>query len=397
MQIYTNFESNSQLFEVIQLNLCVVSDANLHKFWKQFTTPTNPNKQTTCCFRCKSTQILKAIHNCWRTWYWLCRLFPMQIYTNFESNSQQTSGTVIIDTVVSDANLHKFWKQFTTWQPHRHHRGSCFRCKSTQILKAIHNSKINNMTPLVVVSDANLHKFWKQFTTHESRITWETCCFRCKSTQILKAIHNTESNIKVVLTVVSDANLHKFWKQFTTPCLRCGRYQRLFPMQIYTNFESNSQHIQVYKEYRKVVSDANLHKFWKQFTTRTILTQHDKQLFPMQIYTNFESNSQRFHRLSLFCLVVSDANLHKFWKQFTTSSRLRITTRRLFPMQSYTNFESNSQLAVRFMDHIHVVSDANLHKFWKQFTTILQLAFSVNCCFRCKSTQILKAIHNIIK
>ena len=94
--------------------------------------------------------------------------------------------------------------------------------------------------------------------------------------------------------IVSDANLHKFWKQFTTR--RAG-----------------------YASGRKIVSDANLHKFWKQFTTMLPQYCSAMWLFPMQIYTNFESNSQPN---------VLPATLFP----------------RLFPMQIYTNFESNSQL-----------------------------------------------------
>ena len=36
---------------------------------------------------------------------------------------------------------------------------------------------------------------------------------------------------------------------------------KLFPMQIYTNFESNSQLYQIKNNIKIVVSDANLHKF----------------------------------------------------------------------------------------------------------------------------------------
>ena len=44
----------------------------------------------------------------------------------------------------------------------------------------------------------------------------------------------------------------------------------------------------------------------------------------MQIYTNFESNSQQFWLLLHKQRIVSDANLHKFWKQFTTRSDFAI-------------------------------------------------------------------------
>ena len=148
----------------------------------------------------------------------------------------------------------------------------------------------------------------------------------------------------------------------------------------------------------KVVSDANLHKFWKQFTTLSVRWWGCRRLFPMQIYTNFESNSQLNNRhivLPLCCFrckftqilkaihniwafvrlwskVVSDANLHKFWKQFTTENYRRIMLSELFPMQIYTNFESNSQPLTG-------------NKRW------------LTSCFRCKFTQILKAIHNFIR
>ena len=218
MQIYTNFESNSQPFGQAQCRL--------------------PG-----CFRCKFTQILKAIHNLQKSQTTCVRLFSMQIYTNFESNSQLSLQSV------------------QDWL-------GCFRCKFTQILKAIHNELRLLSQNKKVVFDANLHKFWKQFTTHckdttkfsllfsmqiytnfESNSQLFACnsdgflsCFRCKFTQILKAIHNKNYYHLMDLQVVFDANLHKFWKQFTTSWSICGRGKMLFPMQIYTNFESNSQH-----------------------------------------------------------------------------------------------------------------------------------------------------------
>ena len=192
MQIYTNFESNSQHSLEAVIHLLIVSDANLHKFWKQFTT-------------------FKIV------FHFSLQLFPMQIYTNFESNSQQRP-------------------------PESNSVAYCFRCKFTQILKAIHNPSTPPEPSSKIVSDANLHKFWKQFTT-SARGTWTRGtlfpmqiytnfesnsqlarhlsrkyenCFRCKFTQILKAIHNTNSDSHSDVPIVSDANLHKFWKQFTT-------------------------------------------------------------------------------------------------------------------------------------------------------------------------------------
>ena len=55
----------------------------------------------------------------------------MQIYTNFESNSQ-LQREMLSNTI------------------------GCFRCKFTQILKAIHNRKKDCLMIILVVSDANL-------------------------------------------------------------------------------------------------------------------------------------------------------------------------------------------------------------------------------------------------
>ena len=277
MQIYTNFESNSQLASRwnvpqthcfrckftqilkaihnpdyhIERHEPIVSDANLHKFWKQFTT--GMRFRSVCS-----------------------RLFPMQIYTNFESNSQllthnrhcpshcfrckftqilkaiHNNGWICncVSRIVSDANLHKFWKQFTTVVLPVSVREYCFRCKFTQILKAIHNRMPSNMTALAIVSDANLHKFWKQFTTYLRIFSCASYCFRCKFTQILKAIHNCPAHIAIVVFIVSDANLHKFWKQFTTQAGSPSGVKRLFPMQIYTNFESNSQPFAIFYRFK---------------------------------------------------------------------------------------------------------------------------------------------------
>ena len=109
MQIYTNFESNSQPLLTV----------DVLKFR---------------CFRCKFTQILKAIHNHSNPLSDIRGLFPMQIYTNFESNSQ-------LREIVPPATA------------------GCFRCKFTQILKAIHNYRQSTVPSSQVVSDANLHKF----------------------------------------------------------------------------------------------------------------------------------------------------------------------------------------------------------------------------------------------
>ncbi len=165
MQIYTNFESNSQ-----RLN-----DKTCFKF---------------SCFRCKSTQILKAIHN-----------------------ARQTAKSS--PTVVSDANLHKFWKQFTTKSKLLSCGMSCFRCKSTQILKAIHNSSLTTARNITLFPMQIYTNFESNSQLYYFAYLYIVSCFRCKSTQILKAIHNVLTHCQATHAVVSDANLHKFWQQTT--------------------------------------------------------------------------------------------------------------------------------------------------------------------------------------
>ena len=118
-----------------------------------------------------------------------------------------------------------------------------------------------------------------------------------------------------------------------------------------------------------VVSAANIYKFRKQFTTLVTLLINTFLLFQLQIYTNFESNSQlkrlmffrpsscfsckyiqiskaihnEHHNTLFFLAVVSAANIYKFRKQFTTRKSDEIISGRLFQLQIYTNFESNSQ------------------------------------------------------
>ena len=270
LQIYTNFESNSQLKSESHLLYPVVSAANIYKFRKQFTTGGGRVPINVSCFSCKYIQISKAIHNNGKDivlksevvsaaniykfrkqfttiTIWRCQcheLFQLQIYTNFESNSQQ----------------YLICHFFSV---------SCFSCKYIQISKAIHNAKMVYNTLSFVVSAANIYKFRKQFTTSALRQMCWMCCFSCKYIQISKAIHNQSWLWLMMKLVVSAANIYKFRKQFTTCKTHAVQQRRLFQLQIYTNFESNSQ---------PSVGISPI--VWR--------------LFQLQIYTNFESNSQPY-------------------------------------------------------------------------------------------------------
>ena len=141
LQKYKKFESNSQLTPITLENYNVVSTAKVQKIWEQFTTDTYWKKYYLCCFDCKSTKNLRAIHNSY-LWFILEKmLFRLQKYKKFESNSQR-----YMETKKSNKR--------------------CFDCKSTKNLRAIHNAIYLQRQPVRVVSTAKVQKIWEQFTTH---------------------------------------------------------------------------------------------------------------------------------------------------------------------------------------------------------------------------------------
>ena len=146
------------------------------------------------------------------------KLFRLQKYKKFESNSQPDC--------VNLTYCH-----------------GCFDCKSTKNLRAIHNNVAKVLFQLGVVSTAKVQKIWEQFTTatpsfrsgtalfrlqkykkFESNSqrslydgTIRYCCFDCKSTKNLRAIHNKKVLSLQRKQVVSTAKVQKIWEQFTTP------------------------------------------------------------------------------------------------------------------------------------------------------------------------------------
>ena len=143
----------------------------------------------------------------------------------------------------------------------------CFDCKSTKNLRAIHNFYLWYVMQLKVVSTAKVQKIWEQFTTDTANLTtasglfrlqkykkfesnsqrqWTSllslsCCFDCKSTKNLRAIHNWDDSPRSFQGVVSTAKVQKIWEQFTTRLLVVGCSFSLFRLQKYKKFESNSQ------------------------------------------------------------------------------------------------------------------------------------------------------------
>ena len=255
-----------------------------------------------CCFDCKSTKNLRAIHNGSLMKTMKHALFRLQKYKKFESNSQQ---------------LYVLSK----------HVGSCFDCKSTKNLRAIHNAELVNYKQFNVVSTAKVQKIWEQFTTNCHRATkfmklfrlqkykkfesnsqqdkttmlMNMSCFDCKSTKNLRAIHNIATAQGGKDVVVSTAKVQKIWEQFTTRLAEPVYWSRCFDCK----------------------STKNL---------RAIHNGYDKgrcsnTLFRLQKYKKFESNSQPSSSLLCEKAVVSTAKVQKIWEQFTTVKQSHVRLR----------------------------------------------------------------------
>ena len=82
LQKYKKFESNSQQLGEFSLDV-------------------------SCCFDCKSTKNLRAIHNCEIRCGSISGLFRLQKYKKFESNSQRVMNIKINWIVVSTAKVQK--------------------------------------------------------------------------------------------------------------------------------------------------------------------------------------------------------------------------------------------------------------------------------------------------
>ena len=298
----------------------VVSTAKVQKIWEQFTTG-----------------ITSA--------YLYTELFRLQKYKKFESNSQHA--------YIGSRNF-----------------VGCFDCKSTKNLRAIHNIFGTLWRSPWVVSTAKVQKIWEQFTTgfkyvflgrtlfrlqkykkfesnsqhvKQSHVRLR-CCFDCKSTKNLRAIHNGTQVIPNSEIVVSTAKVQKIWEQFTTDMLCNSKRDVLFRLQKYKKFESNSQPL--------IGAGANALCCFDCKSTKNLRAIHNY-----------------FRRQVLLQAVVSTAKVQKIWEQFTTNPYGRNDQRRLFRLQKYKKFESNSQPNT-------------------------SARAPPRCCFDCKSTKNLRAIHN---
>ena len=152
------------------------------------------------CSRLQRYKLLKAIHNkpvpmLLNDW-----LFQTTKIQTFESNSQRIS-------------IHRYVEQ------------RCSRLQRYKLLKAIHNKRNEAKYFFRVVPDYKDTNFWKQFTTGFLSSYKLQCCFRLQRYKLLKAIHNTTIEDFSGQTVVSDYKDTNFWKQFTTGRAGAWRYR----------------------------------------------------------------------------------------------------------------------------------------------------------------------------
>ena len=220
----------------------VVSTAKVQKIWEQFTTPCLSDASPPRLFRLQKYKKFESNSQLITSVKYPYLLFRLQKYKKFESNSQRVVVAIHYFVVVSTAKVQKIWEQFTTLilgsliaaglfrlQKYKKFESNsqqnlvyripdrgCFDCKSTKNLRAIHNSLDFQQAAGNVVSTAKVQKIWEQFTTNIASALAGFCCFDCKSTKNLRAIHNLYCWKSSVLTVVSTAKVQKIWEQFTT-------------------------------------------------------------------------------------------------------------------------------------------------------------------------------------
>ena len=135
-------------------------------------------------------------------------------------------------------------------------------------------------------------KFESNSQRYSSRLNKPSRCFDCKSTKNLRAIHNASLNLPTIGDVVSTAKVQKIWEQFTTHCCRWCQNNLLFRLQKYKKFESNSQLILWKSTASARCFDCKSTKNLRAIHNHVRLRYPSGKLFRLQKYKKFESNSQ---------------------------------------------------------------------------------------------------------
>ena len=248
---------------------------------------------------------------------------------------------------------------------------SCFDCKSTKNLRAIHNIDYYHPAQFMLFRLQKYKKFESNSQQNLTSILLVVSCFDCKSTKNLRAIHNPCCAALFHSVVVSTAKVQKIWEQFTTTPQHGSNRTPLFRLQKYKKFESNSQRFFVYRRRCRRCFDCK--------STKNLRAIHNGSL----VWADQSC-------------VVSTAKVQKIWEQFTTATLDEFLSLGLFRLQKYKKFESNSQ-PIRFVQKPRkVVSTAKVQKIWEQFTTLVAnlLSFSherqdvQRCTFGCRSIEV---------
>ena len=348
----------------------VVSTAKVQKIWEQFTTYRES------------------------TWN-VDKLFRLQKYKKFESNSQPkswwTNWKVVVSTakvqkiweqfttrdsqllknllVVSTAKVQKIWEQFTTGYFTWSNFKSCFDCKSTKNLRAIHNE---NWTESRDIKLFRLQKY-KKFESNSQRfllLSWKSiCCFDCKSTKNLRAIHNTLTSSVISSTLFRLQKYKKFESNSQPPASSPSGIAGCFDCKSTKNLRAIHNYRWIWLFHQHVVSTAKVQKIWEQFTTLPASSERISALFRLQKYKKFESNSQRHSDIWWQACCCFDCKSTKNLRAIHNYSSRRATTEMLFRLQKYKKFESNSQRLTNSRRKPLVVSTAKVQKIWEQFTT----------------------------
>ena len=196
------------------------------------------------------------------------------------------------------------------------------------------------------------------------------CCFDCKSTKNLRAIHNEDERAVENLGVVSTAKVQKIWEQFTTFRRTSRPWTWLFRLQKYKKFESNSQHADVIIANGTSCFDCKSTKNLRAIHNNKRFINAATLLFRLQKYKKFESNSQLSAMSSVFPICCFDCKSTKNLRAIHNCVCPFKLFAQLFRLQKYKKFESNSQ-------HESFVKTDDFR------------------CFDCKSTKNLRAIHNV--
>ena len=220
----------------------------------------------------------------------------------------------------------------------------CLRyCKST-IFQANHNNYNSNEELVEVVCDTAKVRFFKQITTARSMFSLKAqlfailqkydfssksqrgfrtnpksnCCLRyCKST-IFQANHNIRHcwNYWLLLFAIlqkydfsSKSQQRRREEEYRESCLRYCKS---------TIFQANHNKIEQLKINPHVVCDTAKVRFFKQITTKIMLSNQNSRLFAILQKYDFSSKSQRSLQHWEGIWVVCDTAKVRFFKQITT-------------------------------------------------------------------------------